>query len=71
MASKTFGGSDGDRFRLRYGADLIARPGPSSTLSFNQGYVRMDAWGLFLQAGRFHNFSPAFMMKSWGWDHLE
>ena len=56
---ETFGGSDGDRFTLRYGADLITRPGPSSTLSFNQGYVRMDAWGLFLQAGRFYNFSPA------------
>jgi len=55
---ETFGGSDGDRFTLRYGADLIARPGPSSTLSFNQGYLRLDAWGLFLQAGRFHNTSP-------------
>lgn len=53
-----FGGSDSDRFTLRYGVDLIARPGSSSTLSFNQGYLRMDAWGLFLQAGRFHNTSP-------------
>jgi len=43
---------------LSYGADFIARPGTQSTASFNQGYVRLDAWGVFLQAGRFHNRSP-------------
>ena len=41
-----------------YGADFIARPGAQSTASFNQGYVRLDGWGVFLQAGRFHNTSP-------------
>jgi hypothetical protein len=62
---ETFGGSDGDRFTLRYGADLIARPGSSSTLSFNQGYLRLDAWGLFLQAGTVsQHVSPDYMMRS-------
>lgn len=56
--AEQFGGREGDRFTLRYGADFIARPGEQSTASFNQGYLRLDAWGLFLQAGRFHNTSP-------------
>jgi len=43
---------------LNYGADFIARPGSQSTANFNQGYIRLDAYGLFLQAGRFHNTSP-------------
>ncbi|WP_340103263.1 capsule assembly Wzi family protein [Rhodohalobacter sp. 8-1] len=41
-----------------YGADFIARPVTQPTAFFNQGYVRLDAWNLFLQAGRFHNTSP-------------
>lgn len=56
--AEQFGGRNGNRFTLRYGADFIARPGEQSTASFNQGYLRLDAWGLFLQAGRFHNTSP-------------
>lgn len=43
---------------LSYGADFIARPGTRSSAWFNQGYLRLDAWNLFLQAGRFHNTSP-------------
>jgi len=43
---------------LSYGADFIARPGKQSTANFTQGYLRLDAYGLFLQAGRFHNTSP-------------
>ncbi|MBE9048512.1 hypothetical protein IQ255_29725 [Pleurocapsales cyanobacterium LEGE 10410] len=56
--AEQFGGRDGNRFTLRYGADFISRPGEQSTASFNQGYLRLDGWGLFLQAGRFHNTSP-------------
>ncbi|REL37536.1 hypothetical protein DYD21_07020 [Rhodohalobacter sp. SW132] len=47
-----------DNLSLSYGADFIARPGVKSTASFNQGYLRLDGYGLFLQAGRFHNTSP-------------
>lgn len=47
-----------DDLTLSYGADFIARPVTQSTAWFNQGYVRIDAWNLFLQAGRFHNTSP-------------
>jgi len=43
---------------LSYGADFIARPGTQSTANFTQGYARLDAYGLFLQAGRFLNTSP-------------
>jgi hypothetical protein len=45
-------------FEVRYGADLIARPGNSSTLNFNQAYLDMRAYGAELRAGRFHNTSP-------------
>lgn len=41
-----------------YGADLIARPGPQNTLSFNQGYVKLNYYGFELSGGRFHNSSP-------------
>ncbi len=40
------------------GADLIARPGPSSTLYFNQGFLKIDGYGFELAAGRFKNTSP-------------
>jgi len=43
---------------LSYGADFIARPVSQSAAWFNQAYLRLDAWNLFLQAGRFHNKSP-------------
>ncbi|MEX0648001.1 MAG: capsule assembly Wzi family protein [Balneolaceae bacterium] len=43
---------------LRYGADLIARPGTESTLTFNQAYLKVNAYGFELSAGRFHNKSP-------------
>lgn len=47
-----------DRFDILYGADLIARPGRNSTLSFNQGYFKAHVFGLEFAAGRFHNISP-------------
>lgn len=45
-------------FDVIYGADLIARPGAISTLNFNQGYIKIQAIGIELAAGRFHNTSP-------------
>lgn len=47
-----------DNLTLSYGADFIARPGPQSVAWFNQGFLRLDVWNLFLQVGRFHNKSP-------------
>ena len=47
-----------NNLKISYGADFIARPSPQSTANFTQGYVRLDAYGLFLQTGRFHNTSP-------------
>ncbi len=43
---------------LDIGADIIARPGDQSTVTFNQGYVKVSGLGLELSAGRFHNTSP-------------
>jgi hypothetical protein len=45
-------------FTFHYGADLIARPGTESTLSFNQGYLKIRAAGMEFAAGRFHNTTP-------------
>ena len=45
---------------IHYGADLIARPGSSSTLHFNQGYVKFRAYGMELAAGRFMHISPEY-----------
>lgn len=43
---------------VNYGLDLIARPGIESTLSLNQGYVKMRGYGIEMSAGRFINTSP-------------
>lgn len=43
---------------MQAGADLIARPGPNSTLYFNQGYLKLRGYGFEFAAGRFHNSSP-------------
>ena len=43
---------------LRYGADLIARPGSQSTLSFNQAYLKIRAYAFELSGGRFHSRNP-------------
>ncbi len=45
-------------FTFLYGADLIARPGSNSTLNFNRGYLKIQAYGFEVAAGRFHNTSP-------------
>ncbi|MCC5941018.1 MAG: hypothetical protein JJU37_05700 [Balneolaceae bacterium] len=45
-------------FDILYGADLIARPAINSTINFNQGYLKLRAYGFELAAGRFHNTSP-------------
>ena len=40
------------------GADLIARPGPSSALYFNKGFLKLKGYGFELAAGRFNTNSP-------------
>ena len=45
-------------FRFYYGADLIARPGTQSTISFNQAYLKIRAGSFELAGGRFHSRSP-------------
>jgi len=55
------GSSDSDNFgplELRYGADLIARPGSQSTLAFNQAYLKIRAYAFELSGGRFHSRNP-------------
>jgi hypothetical protein len=48
----------GGSLSVSYGADLIGRPGEASTLTFNQGYLKIGGYGFELAAGRFHNTSP-------------
>lgn len=47
-------------FDLLYGASLIARPGDQSTLSLNQGYVKIQGYGFELAGGRFIDPSPLY-----------
>lgn len=44
--------------RLLYGADFVARPGRESSLWFNQGFVKLLAYGVEFATGRFENSSP-------------
>ena len=58
---QTHGQTDPDRLgplKLSYGADFIARPGTQSTFSFNQAYLKIQAYPFELSGGRFHNRSP-------------
>nr|WP_255695632.1 capsule assembly Wzi family protein [Rhodohalobacter sp. 614A] len=45
---------------ILYGASLIARPGDQSTVSLNQGYVKIQGYGLELAGGRFVDPSPLY-----------
>lgn len=49
-----------DNLSIFYGTDFIARPGKKSTLSFNQGYLKVQSYGLEFAAGRFHHTSPFY-----------
>lgn len=49
-----------ENFNLHYGASLIARPGDQSTISLNQGYLKIQGYGLALAGGRFIDPSPLF-----------
>lgn len=49
---------DNSSISLNYGADLITRPGPEGTITFNQGYVKLNAYGVELAGGRFHSYNP-------------
>lgn len=46
------------KVRFLYGADLVARPGVESSVWFNQGFVKFQAYGVEFSAGRFKNQSP-------------
>lgn len=49
---------------LKYGADLIARSGNrSESLSFNQFFLKLNAFGVELSAGRFQSPSPFYSDK--------
>lgn len=48
---------------LNYGSDLIARPGPDGTFSFNQVYLKLNIHGVELAGGRFHSTSPIHDQK--------
>jgi len=45
-------------FDLEIGGDLIARSGSDPSLFVNQAFLKMDAFGFELAAGRFFNTSP-------------
>jgi hypothetical protein len=45
-------------FNLEFGGDLLARAGSDPSLFLNRGYVKVDAFGFELAAGRFFNTSP-------------
>ncbi|REL29174.1 hypothetical protein DYD21_15085 [Rhodohalobacter sp. SW132] len=47
-----------NQLTLSYGVDFIARPGKQSTNNFNQGYLQLEGYGVYLQAGRFNYSSP-------------
>ncbi|WP_340103134.1 capsule assembly Wzi family protein [Rhodohalobacter sp. 8-1] len=58
---QAYGSTDEDQFgpiKVFYGADLIARPGPQSTVNFNQGYLKISAYAFEFSGGRFHGRSP-------------
>lgn len=48
------------KIKFFYGASLIARPGKRSTLSLNQGYLRIKGYGFELAAGRFIENWPLY-----------
>lgn len=45
-------------FDLEIGGDFIARAGNDPSIFLNQGYLKMNAYGFELSAGRFFNTSP-------------
>jgi hypothetical protein len=45
-------------FNLGVGGDFIARAGNDPSLFLNRGYLKMDAFGFEIAAGRFYNTSP-------------
>lgn len=48
----------GEKIRLQYGAELIARPGPDATASFNLGYLQLRGYGFEFAGGRFKHTVP-------------
>lgn len=62
--------TDFENFDLLYGASFIARPGDESTLSLNQGYLKIQGYGLELAGGRFIDPSPLFYDNELGMGSL-
>lgn len=54
------GKDDIGKFDLLYGAGLITRPGNQSTISLNQGYLKIRGFGLEFAGGRFIDPSPLY-----------
>lgn len=62
--------TDFEKFDLHYGASFIARPGDHSTHSLNQGYLKIQGYGLELAGGRFIDPSPLFYDNELGMGSL-
>ena len=61
---------DTENFDILYGASAIARPGDRSTLSLNQGYLKVRGYGLEFSGGRFLDPSPLFYNNELGMGSL-
>lgn len=61
---------DLEKIDLHYGASFIARPGDHSTLTLNQGYLKIQGYGLELVGGRFIDPSPLFYNNELGMGSL-
>lgn len=62
--------TDLENVDLHYGASFIARPGDQSTFSLNQGYLKLQGFGLELAGGRFIDPSPLFYDNELGMGSL-
>ena len=59
-----------ENINLHYGASFITRPGDQSTLTLNQGYLKIEGYGLELAGGRFIDPSPLFYNNELGMGSL-
>ena len=62
--------TDLENINLHYGASFITRPGDQSTLTLNQGYLKIEGYGLELAGGRFIDPSPLFYNNELGMGSL-
>ncbi|MDZ7719220.1 MAG: capsule assembly Wzi family protein [Balneolaceae bacterium] len=59
-----------NNFKILYGTSVIGRPGSQSTLSLNQGYLKIRGFGLEFAGGRFIDPSPLFYDNELGMGSL-